>query len=119
MRIEEQTARLERINEAIQYGRWLIARYDAETLGELPPEERLEFARLWLTRQAERNSEKTEPRYPTWDADMSTQNAILVPDLPEGLRESTQPSVLVCGAEVGGPHFFGRGPSIQCFFLFL
>ena len=47
LRLGEQTARLERINEAIQYGRWLIARYNAETLGELPPEEQLEFARLW------------------------------------------------------------------------
>lgn len=47
LRIEEQAARLERISMAIEYGRWLIARYNAETLGELPPEERLEFARLW------------------------------------------------------------------------
>jgi hypothetical protein len=32
---------------AIEYGRSLIAKYKVETLGELPPEEQLEFARLW------------------------------------------------------------------------
>jgi len=47
LRINEQAARLGRINEAIEYGRSLIARYQVETLGELPPEEQLEFARLW------------------------------------------------------------------------
>jgi hypothetical protein len=47
LRINEQIARLRRINEAIEYGRWLIARYQVETLGELSPEEQLEFARLW------------------------------------------------------------------------
>jgi hypothetical protein len=46
-RIKEQTVRLGRINEAIEYGRSLVAKYKAETLGELPPEERMEFARLW------------------------------------------------------------------------
>jgi len=35
------------MDEAIECGRWLINNYRAETLGELPPEERLEFARLW------------------------------------------------------------------------
>ena len=47
LRINEETARLGRINEAIEYGRALVARYQVETLGELPPEEQLEFARLW------------------------------------------------------------------------
>ena len=47
LRIDEQTARLGRINEAIEYGRALVARYQVETLDELPPEEQLEFARLW------------------------------------------------------------------------
>jgi hypothetical protein len=47
LRINERTARLGRINKAIEYGRLLIARYMVETLGELPPEEQLEFARLW------------------------------------------------------------------------
>lgn len=47
LRINEQIARLARITEAIEYGRWLIARYKVETLGELPQEEQMEFARLW------------------------------------------------------------------------
>lgn len=47
LRINEQIARLGRINETIEYGRSLIAQYNVETLGELPPEEQLEFARLW------------------------------------------------------------------------
>lgn len=47
VRIDEQTARLGRINKAIEYGRSLIAKYNVETLGELPQEEQLEFARLW------------------------------------------------------------------------
>ena len=47
LRINEQTARLGRINEAIGYGRSLIAKYKVETLGELPQEEQMEFARLW------------------------------------------------------------------------
>lgn len=47
LRLKEQAARLERINKAIEYGRRLIANYNVETLGELPPEEQLEFARLW------------------------------------------------------------------------
>ena len=47
LRINEEIARLGRINEAIEYGRSVIARYNAETLGELPPEEQLEFGRLW------------------------------------------------------------------------
>jgi HEPN domain-containing protein len=45
--VNEQTARLERIKVAIDYGRSLIANYKVETLGELPPEEQQEFARLW------------------------------------------------------------------------
>lgn len=47
LRINEQTARLGRIEEAIEYGRSVVAKYKVETLGELPPEEQLEFARLW------------------------------------------------------------------------
>jgi hypothetical protein len=47
LRINEQTVRLERINEAIRYGHSLVAKYKVETLGELPPEEQMEFARLW------------------------------------------------------------------------
>ena len=42
LRINEQTARLRRINEAIEYGRSLVAKYKVETLGELPPQEQLE-----------------------------------------------------------------------------
>jgi hypothetical protein len=45
--LQAQAARLRRIDEAIQYGRWLIDRYQVETLGELPEGEQLEFARLW------------------------------------------------------------------------
>jgi len=45
-RMNEQTARLGRIDEAIEYGRFLIATYKVKTLGELPQEEQLEFARL-------------------------------------------------------------------------
>src|SRR5260370_37566266 len=47
LRIKEQTARLGRINETIKYGRSLVAKYKVETLGQLPQEEQLEFARLW------------------------------------------------------------------------
>jgi hypothetical protein len=47
LRINEQTARLGRINEAIEYGRSLVAMYKVETLGELPQQEQLEFAHLW------------------------------------------------------------------------
>lgn len=47
LRMNEQRARLGRINEAIEYGRFLIAKYKLETLGELPQEEQREFARLW------------------------------------------------------------------------
>ena len=47
LRINEQTARLGRMTEAIEYGRSLVTRYKVETLGELPQEEQLEFARLW------------------------------------------------------------------------
>ena len=47
LRTSELIARLGRINEAIEYGRSLIAEYNVETLGELPQEEQLEFARLW------------------------------------------------------------------------
>jgi hypothetical protein len=45
--LQAQEARLRRIDEAIQYGRWLIDRYQVETLGELPQGEQLEFTRLW------------------------------------------------------------------------
>ena len=47
LKINEQTTRLGRINGAIEYGRSLVAKYKVETLGELPQEEQLEFARLW------------------------------------------------------------------------
>jgi hypothetical protein len=47
LRINERTGSLERIKEAIDYGRSLVAKYRVETLGELPEEEQLEFARLW------------------------------------------------------------------------
>ena len=46
-RIKEMAARFRRIFEAIEYGRSLVARYKVKTLGELPQEEQLEFARLW------------------------------------------------------------------------
>jgi uncharacterized membrane protein YccC len=45
--VNEQAAQVERIKEAIDYGRSLIANYKVETLGELPPEKQQEFARLW------------------------------------------------------------------------
>jgi hypothetical protein len=48
LRINEKAARLGRINEAIDYGRSVVAKYKIETLGELPREEQLEFARLWV-----------------------------------------------------------------------
>jgi hypothetical protein len=48
LRISEQIARLTRINEAIDYGRFLIAKYKVETLGKLPEEEQRTFARLWM-----------------------------------------------------------------------
>jgi hypothetical protein len=47
LRMSEATARLGRINEAIEYCRSLVAKYKVETLGELPQEEQREFARLW------------------------------------------------------------------------
>jgi len=47
LRVKDQAARLKSLEEAIEYGRGLIVKYDAETLGELPQEEQLEFARLW------------------------------------------------------------------------
>jgi hypothetical protein len=47
LRINEQTARLGRIKKTIEYGRSLVAKYNVETLGELPQEEQLEFVRLW------------------------------------------------------------------------
>jgi hypothetical protein len=47
LRMGEQIARLGRINEAIEYGRSLVAMYKVETLGELPEEEQREFVRLW------------------------------------------------------------------------
>jgi hypothetical protein len=45
--INERMARIGRINEAIQYGLTVVAKYKVETLGELPQEEQHEFARLW------------------------------------------------------------------------
>jgi hypothetical protein len=47
LRINEQIARIGRMDEAIEYGRSLVAEYKVETLGELPQEVQLEFARLW------------------------------------------------------------------------
>jgi hypothetical protein len=47
LQINEQAARLGRVSQAIEYGRSLIAKYKVETLGELPQEEQVEFARLW------------------------------------------------------------------------
>jgi len=47
-RMREEGTRLTRIIEAIEYRRSLIARYGAETLDDLPQEEQLEFARLWV-----------------------------------------------------------------------
>ena len=47
-RLKEQAARLRRINEAMAYGCSLIAKYNAVTLSDLPQEEQLEFARLWV-----------------------------------------------------------------------
>jgi hypothetical protein len=47
LKINEQTAHLKRINEAIEYGRTLMDMYKVETLGELSQEEQFEFARLW------------------------------------------------------------------------
>jgi hypothetical protein len=47
LNLKEQAAHFAQINEAIEYGRSLIAKYKVATLGELPPEEQLEFARLW------------------------------------------------------------------------
>ena len=48
LRLNEQTARLGRINEAIEYGRSLIAQYGVETLGELPEVEQQEFGRRYM-----------------------------------------------------------------------
>ena len=48
LRINERIARLGRIEDAIEYGRSLIGRYGAATLGELPEAEQVEFARLWV-----------------------------------------------------------------------
>lgn len=45
--MNEQAVHLDRISEAIEYGRLLVAKYNVETLGELPREEQIEFARLW------------------------------------------------------------------------
>jgi hypothetical protein len=48
LRISERIARLARINEAIDYGRFLIAKFKVKTIGELPEEEQCTFARLWM-----------------------------------------------------------------------
>ena len=47
LKINEAMQRLARMNEAIEYGRLLMAKYKVETLGELPGEEQSEFGRLW------------------------------------------------------------------------
>jgi len=49
LRINEDSARLARINETIEYGRSLIAKYNVKTFGELPKEEQIEFARMWVS----------------------------------------------------------------------
>jgi hypothetical protein len=55
LRITEQSAHLARINETIEYGRSLIAKYHVQTLGELPHEEQLEFARCGRARREVRS----------------------------------------------------------------
>ena len=47
LRMTDQIRHLGRIEEAVEYGRSLIAKYRVQTLGELPQEEQREFARLW------------------------------------------------------------------------
>jgi hypothetical protein len=47
LRINDRITRLGRIIDAIEYGRSQVAKYRIETLGELPEEDQLEFARLW------------------------------------------------------------------------
>ena len=56
LKINVQIARLGRIEEAIEYGHSLMDKYKVETLGELPPEEQLEFARLWANATSGGNS---------------------------------------------------------------
>jgi nucleoside-triphosphatase THEP1 len=48
LRINDLTARLGRINEAIEYGRSLVTKYKVETLGELPEVEQQEFVRRYM-----------------------------------------------------------------------
>jgi hypothetical protein len=48
LRIRERIARLARINQAIDYGHFLIGKFKVKTLGELPEEEQRTFARLWM-----------------------------------------------------------------------
>ena len=47
LRINDRIKRLERLIDAIEYGRSQVAKYRIETRGELPEEDQLEFARLW------------------------------------------------------------------------
>ena len=46
-KLKEQAVKLERIKRAIAYGCFLIAKFSAETVGDLPQEEQLKFASLW------------------------------------------------------------------------
>jgi hypothetical protein len=46
--IDNSIAHLGRINEAIEYGRSLVAKYRVETLGELPQDEQGEFVRRYM-----------------------------------------------------------------------
>lgn len=48
LEIIERNERLKRISKAIEYGRSLVAKYRVETLGGLPQDEQMEFARLWM-----------------------------------------------------------------------
>ena len=50
--------RLERVNEAVEYGRFLIVTYKVETVGELPEEEQHEFTRLWIAARGGANSQE-------------------------------------------------------------
>jgi hypothetical protein len=44
----DQIRHLGRIEEAVEYGLFLITTYKVKTLGELPHREQREFARLWM-----------------------------------------------------------------------
>jgi hypothetical protein len=46
-KLNEHAVKRERIRRAIAYGCFLIAKFSAETVGELPEEEQSKFALLW------------------------------------------------------------------------